>query len=598
MRYETNMSMERGLPMKALSWLPVAAKELFMQFSLKRQPTNRDFLWLTLLSMLVLLFALLMSATREGLSERMVDLLLGRVPGHGIPVWVRANPYTSGGKNLIDSSIVKQVNAMGDFRNSSSRTNVPGLKIYPYQEIDQISLSLPGDGLWHRHPNDPESPAFEGIAVTANDPLWLFATKNNQKNPLTIVLNRSIFKSYFKYDAYRDTLKKVLPSPLFQRVPSMNHFLMSEKTRLWLLVGSVKDLLCMDVIWVDRFPIPGKFAYLFPWDQYQALEKAYQYSNIRYYPEIEPNHPQQRAKTLYLKRDVSSYNRKRLAQCLGGTIINKRGQYYMEFQRPMPDFWVNACVENFEIDASQIRIAHPVEGDTITLKSFDQIALPCRKLPKDLLPFEAQEKCEKNPEYQFTQSLPGSPRAFVYVPDRGLLNTAIANLKDMDQKPLLIPWIYADALKRFGALIQIIDILSSPYLVLFILFLVALFGVMIATSIGHRKHYYGIYLAKGMKRLYIYGMLFFQTGMTLVLGLIAAAMSFQSVRYLINAHFVESSRSFSDVMPLKAPDLLPISFQNHIFVFCAGLIVAWILTLLILYLLPLRMNTMPDDLLE
>jgi hypothetical protein len=592
------MWVERGYSMKSLYWLPVATKEFFMQFSLKRQPTNRDFFWLTLLSMLVLLFALLMSATREGLSERMVDLLLGRVPGHGIPVWVRANPYTSGGKNLIDSSIVNQLNAMGDFHGSSHNTYVPGLKIYPYQEMDEISLSLPGDGLWHKLPNDPESPGFEGMAVTANDPLWIFATKNNQKKPLTIVLNRSIFKSYFNYVSYRNKLKKELPSPLFQKVPSKNDFFLSDKTHLWLLVGSVKDLLRLDVIWVDRFPIPGKFAYLFPWNQYQALEKAYQYSNIRYYPEQEPDHPQQRVKTIYIKRQVSSYSRNKLAQCLGGKIINKRGHYYMDFQRPLPNFWVKACADDLGIDASHMRIAHPVDGDIITLKSFDQIALPCRKLPKDLLPFDAQDKCEKNPEYRFTQSLPGSPRAFVYVPDRGLLNTAIANLKEMKQKPLLIPWIYADALKRFGALIQIIDILSSPYLVLFILFLVALFGVMIATSIGHRKHYYGIYLAKGMKRLHIYGMLLFQIGMTLVLGLIAAAISLQSVRYLINAHFVESSRSFSDVMPLKTPDLLPVSFQNHIFVFCAGLIVAWLLTLLILYLLPLRMNTMPDDLLE
>ena len=584
--------------MKSYYWLPVATKEFFMQFSLKRQPTNRDFLWLTLLSMLVLLFALLMSATREGLSERMVDLLLGRVPGHGIPVWVRANPYTAGGKNLIDSSIVIQVNAMGSYEGGSTNNYIPGLRIYPYQEVDHISLSLPGDGLWHRHPNDPESPGFEGIALTKNDPLWTFATKDHQKKPLTIVLNRSIFKSYFKYDEYRQKLRTVLPSPLFINIPTKNEFLFSDTTQIWLRVGSVKDLLRLDVIWVDRFPIPGKFAYLYPWDQYQALEKAYQYSNIRYFPEVEHNQPQQRAKTLYLRKQISQFKRDKLAKCLGGKITNKRGQYYMDFQRPMPNFWVNACVDDLGIDPSHIRIAHPVAGDNIRLKSFDQIALPCSKLPKDLLPFEAQDRCDENPEYHFIQTLPGSPRAFVYVPDRGLLNTAIASLKNMDQKPLLIPWIYADALKRFGALIQILDILSSPYLVLFILFLVALFGVMIATLIGHRKHYYGIYLAKGMGRLHIYGMLMFQIGMTLVIGLIAAAISLQSVRYLINAHFVEASRSFSDVMPLKTPDLLPISFQSHIFVFCAGLLVAWLLTLLILYLMPLRMNTMPDDLLE
>jgi hypothetical protein len=584
--------------MKALYWLPVATKEFFMQFSLKRQPVNRDFFWLTLLSMLVLLFALLMSSTREGLSERMVDLLLGRVPGYGIPVWVRSNPYTSGGKNLIDSSIVKQVNAMGTYQDDAAYTYVPRMQIFPYQEVDQISLSLPGENLWHRYPNDPESPAFEGIALTENDPLWIFTTKDVQNKHLTIVLNRSIVKTYFKYKAYRDYLKNVLPSPLSKEVPSQEAFLYSNKPHIWLRVGSVKDLLRFNVIWVDRFPIPGKFAYLFPWNQYQALEKAYQYSNIRYFPEMTRDQSQLRAKTLYLNKKISSYKRDKLAHCLKGKMINKRGQYYLEFQRPIPQFFVNACIEDLGIDPSQIRIAHPVAGDTIQLKTFDQIALPCRKLPKDLLPIEDQEKCEKNPEYQYIQALPGSPRAFVYVPERGLLNTAITHLKNMDNKPLLIPWIYADALKRFGTLIQIIDILSSPYLVLFILFLTALFGVMIATLIGHRKHHYGIYLAKGMGRLHIYGMLLCQIGMTLVMGIIGAAISLQWIRYVINAHFVKASSSFSDVMPLKTPDLLPVSFQSHIFVFCAGLIVAWLLTLLILYLLPLRMNTMPDDLLE
>jgi len=41
-------------------------------------------------------------------------------------------------------------------------------------------------------------------------------------------------------------------------------------------VGASKDLLFLDVIWLDRFPIPGQFAFMFPWYHHQALEKAYQ----------------------------------------------------------------------------------------------------------------------------------------------------------------------------------------------------------------------------------------------------------------------------------------------------------------------------------
>ncbi|ETR72476.1 MAG: hypothetical protein OMM_07490 [Candidatus Magnetoglobus multicellularis str. Araruama] len=553
--------------MNFLYWLPIATKELFMQFSVKSQPTNRDFLWLTLLSMLVLLFALLMLSTREGLSERMVDLLLGRVPGHGIPVWVRANPYTAGGKNLIDSAIVNRVNEMGQFQNHSNPDqfpHIPGLRIYPYQEVDHVSLSLPGENIWHSHPHDPESPRFEGIAVTSLDPLWLFAMNVNAPDNFTIVLNKSIIKNYLKYDIYRDHLKTVLPSPLFQQVPQKENFFLANKTQIWLLVGAAKDLLRLDVIWMDQFPIPGKFAYLFAWHHYQALEKAYQYSNIRYFPEIDHDQAQHRVKSLFLKQQLTSEKRNQLAQCLNGQIEKKRRQFFLTFQRPVPSFWVDACIDDIDMDPSLIRIAHPVTGDTIQLKSFDRIALPCGKLPRDVLTGDAQKACQNNPKHPFEEILPGAPRAFVYVPDRGQLNTAIANLKNMDQKPLLIPWIYADALKRFGALIRIIDVLSSPYLVLFLLFLVALFGVMIATLIGHRKHYYGIYLAKGMRRCHIYGMLIFQTGMTLVIGLFGAAISLQIVRYLINGHFIAASKSFSDVLPLKTPDLLPISFQNHL----------------------------------
>jgi len=596
--------------MNRLYWLPIAKKELFMQFSLKRQPSDRDFLWLTLLSMLVLLFALLILSTRDGLSERMVDLLLGRVPGYGIPVWVRANPYTKGGQNLIDRKIINQVNAMGispdQFNPDKGSTSFfPGLSIHPYQEVDQITLSFPEDSIWNRQGHDPESPRFEGIAVSQSDPLWSFATQlytlnhNRKINDFCIVLNRSIFKTYFQYDAYRDALKKRLPAPLFREIPDKDQFFNGKiNSHIWLMVGATKDLLRLEVIWVDRFPIPGKFAYLFPWHHYHALEKAYQYSKLSYFPEVSSYSQKKRVKSIFVRREVTSDKRDSFAKCLSGDLTTKRGQHYITFKREIPEFWVDACAVDIGIDNQHYRIAHPVTGDRITLNSFDSIELPCSKVPKDKLPPDAQDKCSQNSGEYFTALLPGSSRAFVYVPERGQLSTAITALKNMEQKPLLIPWIYGDALKRFGALIKIMDVLSSPYFILFILFLIALFGVMIATLIGHRKHYYGIFLSKGMGRRHIYAMLLFQIGMALLIGLIGAAISLQNIRYLINRHFALASQSFSDVLPLNTPDLLPISLYNHICVFSAGLIIAWFLTLFILYALPLRKSTMPDDLLD
>ena len=576
-------------------WIRIARKEFLMQFSFKKSSGGRDFVWLSLLLALLLVFALLIIGSKEGLSERLVDLLLGRVPGHGIPVWVRSNPFTEGGQNLIDDHVMKLVE-YGDTR----------LKIHPYREVDQVMLELPGENIWNITGYDPDSPQFEGIAVYNNDPLWEFAwNEKAYSNELSIVLNLSIFEKYFNFDTYCQTLKKLLPSCLYKEIPSKKNFF-SKKTNntIWLLVGSNDDLLRVNFIWMDRIPIPGNFAYLFPLKIYHILEKKHHYSKLRYFPEainLIQNSGGKRAKKIFINRKVDKNKRQEFARCIGDELTESRSHFFLEPHKSLPVFWVEACAKQARIPhqpKNLYRIAVPEIGDVITHDDKGRISLPCKKIPEHDLSDDELKNCRENYNFQVYRKVMAYSRSFVYVPDRIYLSETVSSLKKLEGRPLLIPWIYSDALRRFGALINIFDLLSKPYAILFCVFLTCLLGVQIAGLVGHRRHNYGIFLAKGISRSHIYYILYFQTYMALIIGMSAAIGILTVIRINLNYKLLMAVEKFKDVLTIQTPNLLPLTNVDYILVFLVCLGAAWILTTVILILLPVKYNTMPGDLLQ
>ena len=524
-------------------------------------------------------------------------MLLGRVPGHGIPVWVRSNPFTEGGQNLIDLKVIDQVNKT----NINSDFFDKYLKIFPYREIDGVMLDLPGDDIWRNKGFDPDSPRFEGIGVFSDDPVWLYAAKNTNSDinsNIPIVCNKSIMEKYFDYDKYKKNLSNKLPEPLFNDLPDEKDFFSSKNSIIWLKIGADNELLRLKVIFLEQIPLPGKIAYLFPLKLYHALEKAHHYSNITFFPESFYNNKIRRIKQIHMKRNMDDDKKNDFSKCLNCPITKKRSQTYLEFENPKPEYYVQACAKQLNIEDKDYRIAAPVYSDLISHDKKYYINLPCKRLPEGELNSIEGKQCKTKPGYQIEREISGFTRAFVYVHDRDDLSNAVSSLKNLDRKPLLIPWIYSDALKRFGALIKMFDLLATPYAILFCIFLSALLGVYIASLVGHRRHNYGIFIAKGMKRIHIYFMLCFQVSLAMFLGiLIAASIIFGICKYLSNKLII-AALEFKDVLTLDSSELLPVGFFDYLLVFFVTISVAWFFTVILLFFMPLRRKTMPDKLLH
>ncbi len=86
-----------------MAWIRLAYKEFSLPFYYWKKggcPGGRDFVWLTILITMILTFTLLSWGSYKSLLNRFVDILIGKVEGHGVPVLVIANPFTIGWVNL------------------------------------------------------------------------------------------------------------------------------------------------------------------------------------------------------------------------------------------------------------------------------------------------------------------------------------------------------------------------------------------------------------------------------------------------------------------------------------------------------------------
>lgn len=331
-------------------WLRLAWKEFCLPFRYKKSgcPGGRDFVWLTIFLTLLLSLILLLWASREGMLNRFVDVLLGNVPGYGVPVSVTNNMLSKGGLNAIDSSVLAAVKDL--------KQEVPGLQVFPYRSLEAAShplVALPAENVWeNKHNGSKFGPDFDGWAVYFDDPLW--QGDATQALPMEIVMSRSLFADYFNYGAYRNSLREMLPQPLFDELPayfkvtdktinalrseqmpgelvaalaslqgeefdSESAFLQALSTTLgpaqanqyrqrimrdatfptldenstlpldfiWLQVhvGFSREIFKCSITWVERFPVIDKISFVFPLSTYQALKAAHDFPELRYFPE-------------------------------------------------------------------------------------------------------------------------------------------------------------------------------------------------------------------------------------------------------------------------------------------------------------------------
>lgn len=628
----------------------LARKEFFLPFRTllkKSTPGGCDFFWLTVLVALIFSCALLLFSIKQGLSDRFVDVLLGSVPYAGIPIWVQTNPY-HGSKHELDEGLLEQIakHARGD---QASLQQMPGIKpltVHPYSDVSVTFINLPyKDEVW---PDKSES--FKGLAIYPEDPLWRYALGNNlgltTPEPLLhLVLSRSLIEKHLNYPLYLEKLKKSLPNPLWAKLPKTKEaFLASKNPDIWMEFGipsqSFRELLPVKVTWVERLPIPGNHTFLISARLYHAMQFAFFNSYLHYFPEtvLSDNTllARPRVSGLVFNGDITEEVRKNFADCMGiGELSKSTGLYYLTLRHSVPSFWFYACRDQFQLGES-VREESFVEGDLIfetrgptnirctdwpdellspeerkscqenyqamVLREVPVISASCSHFPSHELSVEENANCDKDPavriERRMTEKVEQFLYAFLYVPKRDQLDQALQFIDNLPEKPLYLTATYDDSLKRFSALTEMLTVLSEWFLGLATGFLLVLLYVQLTTLVGHRRHTYGILLAKGVAYGELYAIIATQLFFVVAIGFLLAALLILAIRHLLEQNLWQVANRFKSVLTLPESSLLPLDLSDYVAVLAVGCFVILCVAFYILRKLPLKRGTAPEELFD
>ena len=580
-------------------WIRLALKEFWLPFHYRKSrcPGGRDFAWLTIFMALILTLMLLLLASREGLLNRFVDVLLGNLPGLGVPISVTNNMLSKGGVNAIDTAVLAEINALAQ--------RMPGLVAYPYHTLEASLhplISLPAEKSWHNTQPDGSKfgPDFDGWAVAADDPLWR-QTAAAEAFPLEIIVNRPLFRKHFDYAAYRQALQENLPPELFNTLPaSIDPQQPNPFDKIWLqvTVGFTRELLPFRVTWVERFPVIDKIAYVFPLPTYYALKAAHDFPELRYFPEGQGKRTM-RVKQLLLEQDQGQREEPRhdfAAQWgaqLGAEMSNYRGDVRLTLKQPRPKFWLDGYAKPGQ---ARYAILEELRGDAIAYRD-GQLLLPCGRLPDEYLRAARFEACTGDRgqlvALDVTARGGGYHHAIVYVPDRRFLALAKDALVNVKDHALSIHPSYQDALNRFGFLSEMLEALEKPYAWFLVIFLAALLGIQMGALIGHHRHRYGVLLSKGIEWWQIYAMLWLQILLAMLLGMFVAISGMTIASVSLQSAVRAVAGNYAETLGIVDSNLLPLSGRDYLLVAVTVFGLTLSLATVLLYCLPLRRRTHP-----
>ena len=541
-------------------------------------PGGRDFLWLTSLLMLVLTLGLLLQATRVGLLERFVDVFLGTVEEHGVPIWVIPNPVSRGSIKFISNDVIKEVEN-------------EGLRIFPYREVDAgfSHVELPSQSIWKTQSD--LAPKFSGWAVYLNDPLWPETKVDIGKLPLKIVINRTLFQKHFDHRRYNEIMRNKISGSLFSEITDEQFSSRRPTDDLWLNIrsGNRSSLQKFEVTWRDRIPTIRNIVFLFPMSTYHALNEASNYPELRYYPEYEGN-AGSRLRRITVSGDVGHENFQKFLTTTKGKASQTRGRTVVAFNFPQNKFLVDELLSDMKLNYRALEV---VNGHHIIDKK-THIELPC-----DVIPERELRKLKTNRDgdgqcsglKDVTSAGNGFLRAFIYVPDRTTLNSAVERSLEIHNQALSVHPIYKDALNRFGFLTKIIDALRWPYGIILLLFLISVLGIQIGTLVDHRRGRYGIFLAKGVNWIELYQMLYIQIGFALIIGAGGASIIIAIVKSAVSKVVSSTTQEFQDTLSTTNFEILPLEWADYTVVIFSAFLLAQCFATFILYRLPIHART-------
>ncbi|KHD07624.1 hypothetical protein PN36_04010 [Candidatus Thiomargarita nelsonii] len=515
--------------------------------------------------------ALLLLSTQKGLMNRFVETLVGKVPHYGVPIWVVP---TIG--HRIDATILSEINKIAP--------------VFPYRDIYPEKIHLPG------HSETP------GRAVHSFDPLWKLPA-NTQPDPetcfpralsestlpLEVTLNKSWFKKHFDYPAYRKALESRLPPPCLNET--------NLQSLLWLELDLREpELVPFKIRWVEQIPAMENLAFLFPMTTYHIIWVSKDLIKLRYYPEMQ-GQDDVRVKEIFVPEEY--LGQKELQGFIACTKATQRDDV-IQFPKYLPVYWIQACANELPITQDWHKEVH--NGDKIHHERPWALSLPCHRLNALYKRMLNQTCVEGNVPLNLLRDDFRVSRALVYARDYTYLSEIkdkLLALEENGKSVLYLHEIYKKSIDRFDFLAESLEALRWPYGAIFGIFLLLILWINIGTLIDHRRHRYGILLAKGMPSHQIYLMVFFQMFLVTLVGIVVALLVFLGIKFAINswifAEIVETHRDNLDI--IGTLDLLPFDWL-YLLVWSVGILVTMGIAALHLRLMPLRRDTAPWELLQ
>jgi hypothetical protein len=575
------------------AWQRLAWIEWYRSFRLTGKD-NHDFFWLAVLLWLTLTLALLLWGSREGLLNKLVDVSLGNIEGVGVPIWVVAN------------------NSEGIDRQLWQQTEI---QLYPYREVDQIEVKLPNS------PADKQR-WFEGWAVSSEDPLWQLGVKSVASAPvpqtvsvppLAIILSKNLFKQYFNCAIYVESLRPQLPSAsLPPPATKEDNLSCLANNILWLevKVGTERqELLPFQIHWQPRIPTMHHLAFLFPLSTWYTLRVSSYFTNVRYYPEAQEVQEEKslRIKELMVWRGEQEVKGlETLKTCLGQAEVNGDR---MVLSYPLPKQWVMGCIQHSGMSFSTglervlppyLTLTEESESHYFQYDNSGYLTLFCDQSHSACVPCQSVTQSpawnglphtvctEKQTTADMLELVEPYQKALVYVKNRADLANSLEKIQQLPQSgtdhrlAFYIHPTYKDALTRFLFIQKMIDMLKLVYTPLFLLFLVILLIVQVGIVITHRRHNYGILLAKGVSWLQLYQMILMQMTLSFLVAMGIAVLIIQSIRGWLSWEFVDIlvQKPYIDHLLVNDFDLLPLSWLAYAAVGVITLAMSYLITTL------------------
>ena len=613
--------MARGMG-KIMTWQHLSWLE--WQRSLWAGKPNRDFFWLTLLLTLTLLLAMLLWGTQRGLLNQFIDVSIGSVEGTGIPIWVAADTVAGINRDMLDT--------------------VP-FKLHPYREVSSSEVALIDanqieqdnqNPIW-RSERTSEKVSFTGWAVSFNDPLWKMAANNISDKvttstlPLSIILNKSLFKKYFNCEAYIEQLQK--QQPFWQPAEPLTTFakeaapycLKSKKGKeeLWLdiKIGENRQLIPFQIIWQPTIPTLQDLAFVFPLSTLNTITLSRYYLGLDYSPEAQAYQTALVKEVMWQGFDETKekFALDKIKNCFAKNI-NKNASKgsRLTFNPLITEQTLAQCTQHHQIplktgnkklfeDFLQItnkspliyKFKYDVNTNWLTIACVNDTnhCRPCEKtsdISQALNDLSGKmvfcEKVKNQLKIDMIAAVGGYSYAFAYVEKREDLASKVKEIKSFRVKSngdrvFYIHSSYEDALVRFMFMDKIMKILEIFYSPFFLIFLVILLTVQIGIVVTHRCHNYGIYLSKGISNTEIRLLVLKQMALSLLVAVSVTVGIVELMQWLLAGQVfgVANNSPFVDHIIAGKLDLLPVSWQDYLLVNSIFIVLLYSITEILLY---------------